>query len=107
VLGILLDGSSASYAVDPYDVTGMTPEQVQQVIQNERQINMYYDQILVEELKRRRDNPFWNCQFVANVVGKDPDEAKKIAVKLGATNIQWGVVSTTSASGTAYKCPSK
>jgi hypothetical protein len=83
----------------------MTPEHFQQHMQREDNFNDQMFRIMSEEIARRRNNPYSNCQFISRIEGKNPDEIRRTAVGLGATHLQLELVTSSSATGAAYKCP--
>lgn len=106
-ISVFLGFGKPSFALDPDDEMGLTPDQLQQLRNTQDNATIQRDKDLAEELKRRRDHPYWNCVFLGNIIGKDMYEAKSISIKLGATNIQWTNVTNYSASGNAYRCPAQ
>jgi hypothetical protein len=74
-------------------------------MQREDNFNNQMFRIMSEEMRHRRNNPYYNCQFISNIEAKNAEEARKIAIGLGATHFQLGLVTNTSATASAYKCP--
>jgi hypothetical protein len=92
------------------DTLGLTPEQTQEVIRNQR----YYDELTLQVVKEklrqdreRNQNPYIDCTLLGSVKGYDMEEAKSLARKMGANSIRWIKVTSNSASGQAYKCPER
>lgn len=87
------------------DSWAMTPELFRQHMQSEDNFNDQMLRMMSEELRNRRQNPYYNCQFISMVEGNNADDARQLAISLGATHLQLKLVTSTHTTGAAYKCP--
>jgi hypothetical protein len=104
-VGILCSGSA--FAIDPSAVMGLTPDQVQQLIQNEQASDRLMLEIIKEKNRQnqyREQNPYAGCASLGEVKGKDIEEAKALGRKLGGTNIQYIETTTSYVRANIYKC---
>ncbi|BCG46221.1 hypothetical protein GEOBRER4_n1007 [Citrifermentans bremense] len=108
-----------AFALGPSDYMGLTPQQMQSVIDSQRA----YDEMnlrAVIELKRQEQeaisernrqieyqqrNPFANCTAMGEVRGKDFEEMKALGVKMGATNYQLIETTASYVRANIYSCP--
>lgn len=90
------------------DMIGLTPEAYDQIRQNQMQQELINAQIQYQQQQmelQRQQNPFIGCVMVGEVSGKDIEEAKTLAQKLGANAIQFTLVTSTYANAKAFACP--
>jgi hypothetical protein len=102
---ILVGGVNFCYAESASDYMGLTPEQTMQLMQQNRQSDAEMYRAYGEIMREKERNPWAGCMFLGNMVGKDVDEVQALARKSGASHVQWGTITTTSASLAAYRCP--
>ena len=96
-----------AFAIDPSSVMGLSPDQVQQLIQNEQSSDRLMLEMIREKNRQeqyRQQNPFAGCLSLGEVKGKDIEEAKALGRKLGGTNIQYLETTSAYVRANIYKC---
>lgn len=87
---------------------GLTPEQYLELERSNQANRAIMLQMLMEKQRieqERAQNPYIDCILISNIEGVNMDEAKNIAVRLGANSIKWINVSSTKVTAQAYNCP--
>lgn len=109
---VVCAGAVQSFAGPPVFDSGtsfaITPEMYNQIQQNQMQQELINSQIQYQQQQmelQRQQNPFMGCVMVGEVSGKDIDEAKGLAQKMGANAIQFTLVTSNFANAKAFACP--
>jgi hypothetical protein len=106
-VSILANLETSAFAIDPSAVMGLTPDQVQQQIQNEQESNRLMLELIKERNRQQQytdQNPYAGCLSLGEVRGKDIEEAKALGRQLGGTNIQYVKTTSSYVRAKIYKC---
>jgi len=112
-------GTGRSHAMDPSDYMGLSPEQMQGVIDNQRAYDEMNLRAVIEMRRQEQEairernrqieyqnrNPFGSCVSLGEVKGKSVDEAISLGKKIGGTNIQYVETTADYVRANIYKCP--
>lgn len=102
--GIMVSFSMPAIA---FDTLGMSPDQVQQMIQNNQASDSMMLELIREKSRQqqyRDQNPYSGCLPLGEVRGGSVEEAKSLGIKLGGTNIQYIETTATSVRANIYRC---
>ncbi len=107
MLAVCVFSVGPAFAIDPSAVMGLTPDQVQQQIQNEQASDMLMLEMIKDKNRQdqyRQQNPYAGCLSLGEVKGEDIEEAKALGRKLGGTNIQYIETTTNYVRAYIFKC---
>jgi hypothetical protein len=119
VAAVILSGSAiTALALDPSDYMGLTPDQMQGVIENQRAYDQMQLQMIIEQRRQEQEairernrqqeysnrNPYSQCLSLGEVIGTDIEDAKTLGRKLGGDTIQYVETTAKYVKANIYKC---